>query len=158
MGGGIFRARCHRPRRFVSGGSAPQELGIPTANLDRSCLHGQLAQAVTGIYGGWAAIGHSSTVYPMVMSVGFNPFYGNKVPSVPPGHSHASTPRLCEAALVTSSDSSSPVIRCCFSCPRFATTFLGQVRYPAWREKQQNWRHTLHKACISVSNALVISE
>lgn len=84
---GNFRARCHRPRRFLSGGSEPQELGIPTANLDRSCLHGQLAQAVTGIYGGWAAIGHSSTVYPMVMSVGFNPFYGNKVPSVLPGHS-----------------------------------------------------------------------
>ena len=78
---------------------APQELGIPTANLDRSCLHGQLAQAVTGIYGGWAAIGYSPAVYPMVMSVGFNPFYGNKVPPLLPGQSTASTFRVCKAAL-----------------------------------------------------------
>lgn len=56
-----------------------QELGIPTANLERGCLHGQLASAVTGIYGGWASIGSSPNVWPMVMSVGFNPFYGNKV-------------------------------------------------------------------------------
>lgn len=30
----------------------PQELGIPTANLDSASLHGQLAEAVTGIYAG----------------------------------------------------------------------------------------------------------
>mmetsp|Transcript_12713 Transcript_12713/g.38329 ORF Transcript_12713/g.38329 Transcript_12713/m.38329 type:complete len:383 (+) Transcript_12713:77-1225(+) len=59
-------------------GRGSKELGIPTANLDRACLHGQLAQAVTGIYGGWAAFGPSPAVYPMVMSVGFNPFYGNE--------------------------------------------------------------------------------
>jgi hypothetical protein len=29
-----------------------QELGIPTANLDSASLHGQLAEAVTGIYAG----------------------------------------------------------------------------------------------------------
>lgn len=29
-----------------------QELGIPTANLDRASLHGELAEAVTGIYAG----------------------------------------------------------------------------------------------------------
>lgn len=31
---------------------AVQELGIPTANLDSASLHGQLAEAVTGIYAG----------------------------------------------------------------------------------------------------------
>ena len=31
---------------------AAQELGIPTANLDSASLHGQLAEAVTGIYAG----------------------------------------------------------------------------------------------------------
>lgn len=28
---------------------------------------------------GWASVGKSTAVYPMVMSIGFNPFYGNKV-------------------------------------------------------------------------------
>lgn len=71
----VWRIRGEVVRGF---GRGSKELGIPTANLDRGCLHGHLAAAVTGIYGGWASVGRSSSVWPMVMSVGFNPFYGNK--------------------------------------------------------------------------------
>ncbi len=55
-----------------------QELGIPTANLDRDSLHGALAQAVSGIYLGWASVGTDAAVYKMVMSIGWNPFYKNE--------------------------------------------------------------------------------
>lgn len=40
-------------------------------------LQAVLAETVTGIYCGWASIGSSSTVYQMVMSIGWNPFYKN---------------------------------------------------------------------------------
>ena len=59
-------------------GRGSSELGIPTANLDAVSLRGALAEAVTGIYGGWASLGNSGEVYPMCMSVGWNPVFGNK--------------------------------------------------------------------------------
>lgn len=59
-------------------GRGSKQLGIPTANLDAASLAGALAEAVTGIYAGWAALGDSSTAYPMVMSVGWNPVFDNK--------------------------------------------------------------------------------
>ena len=40
-------------------------------------LQGELAEAVTGIYLGWASVGESDAVYMMVMSIGFNPYYNN---------------------------------------------------------------------------------
>lgn len=39
-----------------------QELGIPTANVDADALRHSLAEAVTGIYCGWASIGQSGQV------------------------------------------------------------------------------------------------
>lgn len=39
-----------------------QELGIPTANVDADALRHSLAEAVTGIYCGWASIGSSGQV------------------------------------------------------------------------------------------------
>jgi hypothetical protein len=39
-----------------------QELGIPTANVDADSLRHSIAEAVTGIYCGWASIGDSSEV------------------------------------------------------------------------------------------------
>jgi len=42
--------------------SRPQELGIPTANVDADALRHSLAEAVTGIYCGWASIGDSGQV------------------------------------------------------------------------------------------------
>jgi HAD superfamily hydrolase (TIGR01509 family) len=59
-------------------GRGSKELGIPTANLDAVSLRGALAEAVTGIYAGWASIGGDGEVYPMCMSVGWNPVFGNK--------------------------------------------------------------------------------
>jgi hypothetical protein len=61
-----------------------QDLGIPTANVDSSSLGTTLAEAVTGIYAGWASVGPSPEVYPMVMSIGWNPFYGNKEKTAEP--------------------------------------------------------------------------
>jgi len=48
----------------------PQELGIPTANVASDALRTALAEAVTGIYGGWASVGADATPHPMVMSIG----------------------------------------------------------------------------------------
>jgi HAD superfamily hydrolase (TIGR01509 family) len=59
-------------------GRGSKQLGIPTANLDSASLANSLAEAVTGIYGGFASIGNSEAVYPMVMSVGWNSVFGNK--------------------------------------------------------------------------------
>lgn len=47
-------------------------------------LQGELAEAVTGIYCGFAAVGSSSQVYKMCMSIGWNPFYKNERKTVEP--------------------------------------------------------------------------
>lgn len=65
-------------------GRGSKELGIPTANLDAASLQGALAEAVTGIYLGWASVGASKQVYKMVMSIGFNPYYKNTQKTVEP--------------------------------------------------------------------------
>lgn len=57
------------------------ELGIPTANLAESAIPKLLEHAESGIYYGLAAIEGSRTVYNMVMSVGWNPYYKNTVRS-----------------------------------------------------------------------------
>ncbi|GBF97446.1 bifunctional riboflavin kinase FMN phosphatase-like [Raphidocelis subcapitata] len=58
-------------------GRGSRELGIPTANVDADSLRAELAEAVTGIYCGFASVGASGAVHKMVMSIGWNPFYGN---------------------------------------------------------------------------------
>ncbi|TPX35340.1 riboflavin kinase [Synchytrium microbalum] len=54
-----------------------RELGIPTANLPES--EAEIAGKVidSGIYYGLASLDAESTVYPMVMSFGWNPYYKN---------------------------------------------------------------------------------
>jgi riboflavin kinase len=63
-------------------GRGSKELGIPTANLDASCLkdvaEDTAESLVSGIYCGFASKGQEQSVYPMVMSIGWNPFYKNK--------------------------------------------------------------------------------
>ena len=59
-------------------GRGSKELGFPTANLPLATLRGR--DVPTGIYFGWAlvpAIDGPSRARPTVMSVGFNPYYGN---------------------------------------------------------------------------------
>ena len=64
------------------------KLGIPTANIPLEGLeidgHSDLE---SGVYYGWAGLdlsgsGTGDLVYPMVMSIGWNPFYKNTVRSV----------------------------------------------------------------------------
>ena len=73
-----------------------QELGIPTANVDSESLRACLAEAVTGIYAGWASVGSSPACYKMVMSIGWNPHYGNSEKTAEPWllHSRRQPPRL----------------------------------------------------------------
>ena len=60
-------------------GRGSKELGIPTANLEESAIPDLLEHAESGIYYGLASI--KGTVYDMVMSVGWNPYYKNTVRS-----------------------------------------------------------------------------
>ena len=53
-------------------GRGSKELGIPTANLDSASLQSALAEAVTGIYCGWASIGSSPEIYPMVSAAAWS--------------------------------------------------------------------------------------
>jgi len=80
----------------ISGfGRGSKELGIPTANLPvDSSLTPWISSLPSGIYFGWASLrlavshpdcapaaGSEYSVFPMVMSVGYNPFYKNTVRS-----------------------------------------------------------------------------
>ena len=61
-----------------------KELGIPTANLDTEPIKDLIEDLGTGIFFGFSSIGSSSTVYKMVMSLGWNPYYKNSKKSVEP--------------------------------------------------------------------------
>ncbi|ORZ19734.1 hypothetical protein BCR42DRAFT_410392 [Absidia repens] len=60
-------------------GRGSKELGIPTANLNEEALEQLYNGLDLGVYYGWAQVGDiNSTVYPMVMSLGWNPYYKNE--------------------------------------------------------------------------------
>ncbi|KAI8329008.1 hypothetical protein BC941DRAFT_443984 [Chlamydoabsidia padenii] len=60
-------------------GRGSKELGIPTANLNEEALEQMYKGLDIGVYYGWAQVGEvKSTVYPMVMSLGWNPYYKNE--------------------------------------------------------------------------------
>ncbi|KAI2636649.1 hypothetical protein GGS21DRAFT_38353 [Xylaria nigripes] len=80
----------------ISGfGRGSKELGIPTANLPvDAAVTPWIADAQSGVYFGWASLALPSShpdsqaqestqflIYPMVMSIGYNPFYKNSVRS-----------------------------------------------------------------------------
>jgi len=81
--------------KVVSGfGRGSKELGIPTANLPVDDADTPwIAATPSGVYFGWASLAlpadHADrpagagrfTVHPMVMSIGYNPFYKNTVRS-----------------------------------------------------------------------------
>ena len=54
---------------------------IVAANLPADAVAKQMAGSVCGIYMGWAGLA-SRGVFKMVMSVGWNPYFDNKVKSV----------------------------------------------------------------------------
>ncbi|CAG8518501.1 5397_t:CDS:2 [Ambispora gerdemannii] len=67
-------------------GRGSKELGIPTANLSEDAIDALCKGVSTGIYYGWAQVvgkgGENdfptTPVYPMVMSLGWNPYYKNE--------------------------------------------------------------------------------
>lgn len=77
-------------------GRGSKELGIPTANIPLAGLSvGGHEGVESGVYYGWAGVnvdeggaridqgeGREGGVWPMVMSIGFNPYYNNTVRSV----------------------------------------------------------------------------
>lgn len=65
-------------------GRGSKLLGIPTANLPVVPLQEKLQLLGTGIYYGWAKVEADPTIYKMVMSVGWNPFFQNKEKTVEP--------------------------------------------------------------------------
>lgn len=65
-------------------GRGSKELGIPTANIDSDSLRHTLAEAVTGIYAGWASVQGVEGVHKMVMSIGWNPYFNNKEKTAEP--------------------------------------------------------------------------
>lgn len=82
--------------KVISGfGRGSKELGIPTANLPvDAAVTPWIADIKSGVYFGWASIdlpashpqasssgGGAFSVFPMVMSIGYNPFFKNTVRS-----------------------------------------------------------------------------
>eukprot|EP00128_Syssomonas_multiformis_P008422 Colp12_sorted_trinity150504_noHs@23967 len=58
-------------------GRGGKQLGCPTANFSEDVVEGIPACVGTGIYFGWACLNHKE-VHKMVMSIGWNPYYGNE--------------------------------------------------------------------------------
>ncbi|KAI9353123.1 hypothetical protein BD770DRAFT_325551 [Pilaira anomala] len=60
-------------------GRGSKQLGIPTANLSDEAISALASGLETGVYYGWTQIGEVKTqVYPMVMSLGWNPYFKNE--------------------------------------------------------------------------------
>ena len=66
-------------------GRGSKMLGIPTANLDVTPLKLESDALAPGIYFGWAGLwGAQGGTYPMVMSIGWNPFFDNSSKTIEP--------------------------------------------------------------------------
>ncbi|KAJ8962542.1 hypothetical protein NQ318_000934 [Aromia moschata] len=62
-------------------GRGSKELGCPTANFPVEVVNGLPTDIDTGIYYGFASV-DKGDVHKMVLSIGWNPFYQNKVKSM----------------------------------------------------------------------------
>ncbi|KAJ1765994.1 riboflavin kinase [Coemansia sp. RSA 1813] len=63
----------------VSGfGRGGKQLGIPTANLPSEVVEQALTDIPIGVYLGWALVEGDAEVRPMVMSLGWNPYFKNE--------------------------------------------------------------------------------
>ncbi|KAI5288962.1 riboflavin kinase [Ascosphaera aggregata] len=114
-------------------GRGSKELGVPTANIPPESLN-DYPDLATGVYYGVAALDPSKfhhhgavTVFPCVLSIGYNPFYKNTVKSI---EVHLMRP-LSESEPNPSSSSSSPTPF--FKLPDFYSTplnllILGYIR------------------------------
>ncbi|CAN0122382.1 unnamed protein product, partial [Laminaria digitata] len=61
-------------------GRGSKLLGIPTANMDMKEVGERVHDTSTGIYYGYTML--KGTVYPAVVSVGWNPYFDNKEKTV----------------------------------------------------------------------------
>ncbi|CAD6340685.1 unnamed protein product [Miscanthus lutarioriparius] len=74
---------------FISGpvikgfGRGSIVLGIPTANLPAENFSDVVSEYTSGVYFGWAGLS-TRGIYKMVMSVGWNPYFGNTEKTVEP--------------------------------------------------------------------------
>ena len=95
FGRGSKEVRTTYPAYLLTGEILTHQLGIPTANLPvDASITPWIENTPSGVYFGYAALqlpsGHPQasggggggfTVFPMVMSIGYNPFYKNTVRS-----------------------------------------------------------------------------
>lgn len=51
---------------------------MATANLPEDVSNNEATVMEIGVHYGWASVGNSDTVYGMVMSYGWNPYYKNE--------------------------------------------------------------------------------
>ncbi|KAJ3430558.1 riboflavin kinase [Anaeramoeba flamelloides] len=62
----------------VHGYGRGKKINCPTANLNSSSLEEKLKDSENGVYFGWARINNDENIYKMVMSFGYNIYFGNK--------------------------------------------------------------------------------
>ncbi|KAG4306462.1 hypothetical protein PORY_000450 [Pneumocystis oryctolagi] len=67
-------------------GRGTKELQIPTANISEENIPKFFSKTESGIYYGWGRVDiddeNDNDIYPMVMSIGWNPYYNNEKRSV----------------------------------------------------------------------------
>ncbi|KAL3313673.1 hypothetical protein Ciccas_007728 [Cichlidogyrus casuarinus] len=62
-------------------GRGSKQLGIPTANYPKEVVDQLPANIDVGVFCGFAQV-ENGEIHPMVMSIGFNPFFKNKLKSM----------------------------------------------------------------------------
>ncbi|KAJ6249758.1 riboflavin kinase/fmn adenylyltransferase [Anaeramoeba flamelloides] len=62
----------------VHGYGRGKKINCPTANLNSPSLEEKLKDLGNGVYFGWARINNDENIYKMVMSFGYNVYFGNK--------------------------------------------------------------------------------
>jgi len=62
-------------------GRGSKTLGTPTANFEQPVVDLLPSDLLKGIYFGWAQV-NQSQVYPMVASIGWNPYFRNQIKSM----------------------------------------------------------------------------
>ncbi|XP_043475839.1 riboflavin kinase [Leptopilina heterotoma] len=75
-----FLPYCTTGKVVQGFGRGSKSLGIPTANLPEDVVDALPKEFGTGIYYGWALL--EKSIYKMVMSIGWNPFYKNEKKSM----------------------------------------------------------------------------
>jgi hypothetical protein len=73
-------------------GRGSRTLGFPTANLDPKCFADKLTTSDEGVYFGWSRLNNEEPIEQMVMSIGYNPQFGNQTKTVVRSHLEYNSP------------------------------------------------------------------